>query len=305
MSGISFLPNAFGDMREDVNMLWLQNRSDSNVGDLRQDAWRARNETQDFQERMSNTAYQRAMSDMQAAGLNPMLAAKQGGADTPSGSAAVAGGGGMAHSGRSGQNALALSQIQLNSASVARTEAETDKIGAEAESIRQGTPTHAVTRDKMRQDISESVERVQKIIAETSAVVQGEAASAASEKLMEQQARNLVEVIPQIRATVAHLKAQVLLTGAQDAHLRQQIKANLPHLEAVLKDMERSVREMQMPGHRNQQAAAESFVGQLKEYLKGLIPLQGIFGSVPLGRSSPTVQKYTPRTVPGVPGERR
>lgn len=44
-------------------------------------------ENQDFQREMSNTAYQRAMTDMQKAGLNPMLVAKLGGASTPGGGA--------------------------------------------------------------------------------------------------------------------------------------------------------------------------------------------------------------------------
>jgi len=47
--------------------------------------------SRDYQTQMSNTQYQRAVGDMEAAGLNPMLAYSQGGAGTPSGATASAG----------------------------------------------------------------------------------------------------------------------------------------------------------------------------------------------------------------------
>lgn len=54
---------------------------------LKNDALQAKI-NRDWQERMSNTAYQRATEDMRKAGLNPYLAYQQGGASTPTGASA-------------------------------------------------------------------------------------------------------------------------------------------------------------------------------------------------------------------------
>lgn len=275
----------FGSIVDAVAGLQQQDWASDEADASRQFQRDQRLASQDWAEQMRATAFQTTTKDLQAAGLNPMLAYSHSATPTPSAPGAT--GGAVASSGGTRieptQAMANWSAAQLNDAAAEAKIAEASKTRAEENEITARTKTYPVTIQSVQQGIQESQARIQNLI-------QQQHTGAATAENLSQQTENLRAMLPQIRATVQMLdtlatknKAEAILAGAQttvsDAQydeIQQRIRENLPQLKAALDKLEARHRNLELPQAGMRAAVYDSPIGALSEFLRALNPLTGI-----------------------------
>lgn len=200
---------AFNQSRQGVEM---QNQANAEQAQL----------NRDFQERMSGTSYQRAVGDMKAAGLSPMLAYSQGGASTPSGATAQMADtlGPAVSAGQSARN-LRIAQDQIR-AQTHSTEADALLKTSQAEVNKAQIPAIAAQADQnvasagqLRAQTGLTNTMVSKALAETTNIHSDtERIKAITAKLIEE-TKNVPITGDHLRQMIALAAAQVYKTRAE------------------------------------------------------------------------------------------
>lgn len=231
---------------------------------------------------VANTSYQRAVKDMQAAGLNPMLAYSRGGAATPQASVGgVAQASGQAATsaapphirnvlGDAISTALTTAQIQ---AQTALTEAQTKKTTAETWTELRRPENISADTDLKRSGIG---------LNEQTARLNMFSANRVAEEIPKIQAetKNAVQQLELLKAQTGTEAARTMLTKAQEYLTRLEAqftegKIGIQKFTLKIEEAESMIRNSGVFGAAEEQKF-QAVWGQVQRILKTLNPLSGL-----------------------------
>lgn len=167
-AGIGAIGNLAGGM---ISSAGAADRNAQSIGMAREQmafsAQQAQNQM-DFQERMSNTAYQRAMGDMRSAGLNPILAYSRGGASSPGGAMGSSAGANFENAMEGlGQGVSSASRLARNVADLELVKQQANSTATTASLNKANENLSVVNAQKAAQETATSAAQMRKADADT------------------------------------------------------------------------------------------------------------------------------------------
>lgn len=182
-----------------------------------------------FQAEMSSTSYQRAVKDMEAAGLNPMLAYSQGGASTPQGT---------------------MPNVQDMVTPALSTALQGQQVQAQVDTLKSQAALNEAQAGKARAEMMTELQRPENVVSQTEHYRSSAGQARASQdhiNAMRQHVEELIKTAPEDRARIMQqrltLKEQEALFGVQQGMTRAQVdnlvsQTSLNQVNSFLRELE-------------------------------------------------------------------